>query len=119
MHLSYGMSKYKGRVYKSYALAESYRDGGKVKKRIICQIGKLTDTQAAKIKQICKVMQNEEQVVTRLDDSAVMESSLLTFEECTLAKLEETFGLKEVLESGSCRIGSRNRLIFPILNGKL
>jgi hypothetical protein len=42
MHLSYSMSKYKGKVYKSYALAESSRNGGKVSKRILWKIGKLT-----------------------------------------------------------------------------
>ncbi len=74
MHLSYSMSKYKGTVYKSYALAESYRDGGKVRKRILWKIGKLTEVQAAQIKLICHVTQDVNQVITRLHDIAVTES---------------------------------------------
>jgi len=31
MHLSYSFSRYKGKKYKSYAIAESYREGKKVK----------------------------------------------------------------------------------------
>lgn len=74
MHLSYSMSRYKGKIYKSYALAESYRDGDKVRKRTIWKIGKLTDVQAAQIKLICQVTQDVNQVVTRLQDVAVTES---------------------------------------------
>jgi hypothetical protein len=33
MHLDYRTSKYKGKVYKSYGIAQSYRKGGKVKKK--------------------------------------------------------------------------------------
>ena len=32
MHLSYSFSTYKGKKYKSYTIAESYREGIKVKK---------------------------------------------------------------------------------------
>ena len=42
MHLSYSFSRYKGKKYKSYAIAESYREGKKVKKRTIWPIGKPT-----------------------------------------------------------------------------
>ena len=74
MHLSYSMSKYKGNVYKSYSIAESYRDGGTVRKRTIWKLGKLTDVQAAQIKLICQVAQDAEQLVTRLHDIAVTQS---------------------------------------------
>ncbi len=74
MHLSYSTSKYKGKTYKSYSLAESYRDGNKVKKRRLCKIGKLTDRQAEQIKLICKVSKNREQIVCQLDNLVVKES---------------------------------------------
>jgi transposase len=74
MHLSYSTSKYKGQVYKSYSLAESYREGQKVRKRVIWPIGKLTDRQAQQIRLICKVVQSEEQVITHLKDLVVKES---------------------------------------------
>lgn len=74
MHLSYSMSRYKEKVYKSYFIAESYRDGDKVRKRTIWKIGKLTDIQAAQIKLICQITNDVEQVITRLKDLVVTES---------------------------------------------
>ena len=52
MHLSYSSSTYKGKTYKSYSIADSYRDGKKVRKRTIWSIGKLTDEQAEQIRMI-------------------------------------------------------------------
>jgi len=74
MHLSYSTSKYKGRVYKSYSVAESYRDGKTPRKRTIWPIGKLTDQQADQIRLILKVVQDPDDVVTRLKDIVVQET---------------------------------------------
>jgi len=74
MHLSYSFSKYKDKKYKSYAIAESYREGKKVKKRTVWSIGKLTDRQADQIRLILKVAQSEDEVVTRLKDIVVKDS---------------------------------------------
>jgi transposase len=74
MHLSYSTSKYKGRVYKSYSIAESYRDGKTIRKRTLWPIGKLTDRQAEQIKLILKVLHREDEVVTRLKDVVVKET---------------------------------------------
>jgi transposase len=71
MHLSYSFSRYKGKKYKSYAIAESYREGKKVKKRTIWPIGKLTDQQADQIKLILKVAQGKGQFITQLKDIVV------------------------------------------------
>ena len=49
MHLDYQTSKYKGKVYKYYHIAEAYREGGKSKKNRLFPLGKLTDEQAQKI----------------------------------------------------------------------
>jgi transposase len=74
MHLSYSFSTYKGKKYKSYAIAESYREGKKVKKRTIWPIGKLTDQQAAQIKLILKVAKGQDQVLTQLKHIVVKDS---------------------------------------------
>jgi len=74
MHLSYSTSKHNNQTYKSYAIAESYREGQKVKKRIIWAIGKLSDKQADQIKLICKIVQNKDQVITQLKDIIVQET---------------------------------------------
>ena len=74
MHLSYKTSKYKDTVYKSYFIAESYREGKHVKKRVLWQIGRLTDAQKAQIGMICKTMSDPEQVLTTLDQVSAEES---------------------------------------------
>ena len=74
MHLSYSTSKYKGRVYKSYSIAESYRDGKTSRKRTIWPIGKLTDRLADQIRLILKVVHSEDEVVTRLKDVVVKDT---------------------------------------------
>ena len=74
MHLGYSTSAYKGKTYKSYTIAESYRDGKSVRKRVIWRLGKLTEQQAEQIKLILQVVQSEDQVVTRLKDIVVQES---------------------------------------------
>jgi len=73
MHLSYSASQHKGQTYKSYSLAESYREGKKVRKRTIWPIGKLSDQQAEQIRLILKVVQSD-QVVTRLVDIVVKDT---------------------------------------------
>ena len=74
MHLSYKTAKYKDTIYKSYFLAESYREGKKVKKRVIWPVGKLTDIQVSQISMICKTMTDPDHVLTTLDQIAVEES---------------------------------------------
>ena len=74
MHLSYSFSTYKGKKYKSYTIAESYREGNKVKKRTIWPVGKLTDPQAQQMKLILKVAQGKGKTITQLEDIVVKES---------------------------------------------
>lgn len=74
MHLSYSISKYKGKTYKSYSIAESYRIGEKVKKRTIWSIGKLTDVQAKQVQLICKVMKDDTQILANLNELVVKET---------------------------------------------
>ncbi|GEM_PF-493170 len=74
MHLSYKTAKYKDTIYKSYFLAESYREGKKVRKRVIWPIGRLTDVQVSQINMICRTMTDPDHVLTSLDQVAVEES---------------------------------------------
>lgn len=74
MHLSYSSSSYKGQTYKSYSIAESLREGGKVRKRIVWPIGKLTDQQAEQIRSILAVIHGKDKALTRLEDIVVEES---------------------------------------------
>ena len=73
MHLDYQTSKYKGKVYKFYHIAESFRDGGKVKKNRLFPLGKLTDEQAQKIRLVLKVVSNPDEQVTTLSNIVAQE----------------------------------------------
>jgi transposase len=74
MHLGYKTSRYKNKVYKFYFIAESYREGKKVKKRIIWPIGKLADAQRDQINFICKSISKPSQVMTTLENIVVQKS---------------------------------------------
>ena len=74
MHLSYKTRKYKNKVYKSFFLAESYREGNKVKKRNLCPLGPLTEVQQAQIKLICKTVSDPSYLPTTLEDIVVLDS---------------------------------------------
>jgi transposase len=73
MHLDYQTSKYKGKVYKYYHIAESYREGGKVHKNRLFPLGKLTDQQAQKIRLICKLISNPDEQVSTLGNIVAQE----------------------------------------------
>lgn len=74
MHLSYKTSRYKDTIYKSYSIAESYREGNKVKKRIIWPIGRLADDQAHQIHFICKAVSDPDAVITTIENIIIQES---------------------------------------------
>lgn len=73
MHLDYQTSQYKGKVYKFYHVAESYREGGKVKKNRLFPLGKLADDQAQKIRLILKVVSKPDEQITTLSNIVAQE----------------------------------------------
>jgi transposase len=73
MHLDYQTSKYKGKVYKYYHIAEAIREGRKVKKNRLFPLGALTDEQAKKIRLILKVVSNPDEQVTTLANVVAQE----------------------------------------------
>ena len=74
MHLRYKTRKYKQKIYTSFFLAESYREGTKVKKRNICSLGPLTETQQEQIKLICRTISHPSHLLTTVEDIVVLDS---------------------------------------------
>ena len=68
MFLKKSKKTYKGKVYETYALTESYREGGKVKHKHITNLGVLTPEQADKIRKVLKTIQLEDAFVGHLSD---------------------------------------------------
>ena len=60
--------KKNGKTYTYYSLAESYREGKKSKKKIICYLGQLTPLQAQQIRIALKIAQTPDTFVTTFDD---------------------------------------------------
>jgi transposase len=73
MHLDYKTSKYKGKVYKYYHIAEAIREGRKVHKNRLFPLGTLSDEQAQKIRLILKVVSNPNEQVTTLANIVAQE----------------------------------------------
>lgn len=58
VHLHWRVSKYKGKTHKSYSLARSYRDNGKVRKEIVYKLGSLTDNEVNQWRFILSTFKN-------------------------------------------------------------
>jgi len=68
MYLQAHPKKKKDDIYNYYSLAESYREDGKSKKRIISYLGKLTPEKAQQIRNVLKISLSTDTIVTTIDD---------------------------------------------------
>jgi hypothetical protein len=75
VHLHWRVSKHKGKEYKSYSLARSYRQDGKNRKEIICKLGKLTDDAIAQWRKVLEAFKNPNAIITNTD-GIIIDSSL-------------------------------------------
>ena len=114
MHLDYQTSKYKGKVYKYYHIAEAYREGSKSKKNRLFSLGKLTDEQARKIKLICKVISNPNEQVTTLAN-IVAQESVNYLDVAVVNQLWESWQLSEAFTFDVTRGNLGTDLIAKIL----
>lgn len=68
MYLQTHPKKKKNDTYNYYSIAESYREDGESKKRIIRYLGKLTPEKAQQIRNILKINVSADTIVTTIDD---------------------------------------------------
>lgn len=68
MYLQLHPRKKKDDTYNYYSIAESYREDGKSKKRIITYLGKLTPEKAQQIRNVLKMSMSTDTIVTTTDD---------------------------------------------------
>jgi len=114
MHLDYQTSKYKGKVYKFYHIAESYRDGGKVKKNRLFPLGKLTDEQAQKIRLVLKVVSKPDEQVTTLSN-IVAQECVNYLDVAVVNQLWEAWQLSDAFSSNVTRGDLSTDLVAKIL----
>lgn len=68
MYLQTHPKKKKSDTYNYYSIAESYREDGKSKKRIITYLGKLSPEKAQQIRNVLKISKSTDTIVTTLED---------------------------------------------------
>ena len=85
MHLTWSQSSYKGRTYRSYYIARSYRDQhGRPRKETLFRLGQLTPQQAQTIQMILRVASDPSAVICRLED--ILPISSLDYLDLAVAK---------------------------------
>ena len=71
LHLHWRASKYKAQTYRSYSLALPYRKGGKNRKDIVVKLGRLSDEDADRWRNLLKVIKKPDAFMTTADDIVV------------------------------------------------
>ncbi len=71
LHLSWGSSKYKGKVYRSYSLARALWKNGKNHKEIIIKLGKLSEIEVKKWRDLLNALKKPDSFLTTFDDICV------------------------------------------------
>jgi len=67
MHLDYTRSAYKGKVYTSYRIARSVREGHKIRKEVLFSLGTLTSLQVKQIQLILHAVKKPDDVLVALE----------------------------------------------------
>ncbi len=71
LHLHWRESQYKGKKYRSYSLARSYRIQGKSRKDIVLKLGKLNEDEVARWRTLLYAVKSPDAFLTTLDDVVV------------------------------------------------
>jgi transposase len=71
LHLDWGSSRYKGKVYRSYSLARPLWVDGKNKKQPVIKLGKLSDAEVQKWRTLLKALKDPNSFLTSFEDICV------------------------------------------------
>lgn len=121
LHLHWRVSHYKGRSYRSYSLARAFREHGKNRREIVVKLGKLSDEEAQRWRELLKALKNPEAFFTTADDITVR-SHFAYLDVAVANAVWDSWGLDEVFCGEArrklsvakvARILSINRCIDP------
>ena len=127
LHLHWGMSSYKGKSYRSYSLARSYRVNGKNRKKPVVKLGKLSDSEVETWRNLLKTIKRPGAFFTTREDIVVTHHySYLDVVAANAIwdawKLDHAFrddGTKRAVKLADvARILSVNRCIDPVAKSK-
>ena len=115
MHLVYGTRYYKKKKYTSYSIAESYREGKKVRKRKLFPLGKLSETKVEQIRLILKVIKGKEHILSFIENIIPLKS-FSYLEVAVVNKLWEDWQIDRAFDSSKITNSSiSTRLIARVL----
>lgn len=127
LHLNWGSSKYKGKVYRSYNLARSYRKDGKNLKELFLNLGKLSDEEVSKWQLIISAFKNKDNSLTTINDIMITKHYHY-YDVAIVSAIWDYWGLDEAfIKSGEkyldtsiiARILTINRCIDPLAKYKI
>ena len=126
LHLHWGQSKYKGNSYRTYSLARPYRENGKNRKKIVMKLGKLSDEEANKWRNLLKALKKPEAFLTTLEDICVTDHyayldvavANALWDEWGLDHIFKGDGKRDISIATIARILTINRCIDPAAKSK-
>lgn len=126
LHLDWGASKYKGKVYRSYSLARPLWVNGKNKKETIIKLGKLSDEEVQKWRNLLKALKDPNAFFTSFEDICVekhfayldVATANAIWEEWDLDRVFQDKGKRLVSIAAIARILTINRCIDPAAKSK-
>jgi transposase len=121
LHLHWGESQYKGKVYRSYYLARPYRKDGKNRKEIILKLGKLADEQVQRWRNLLAGLKRPDVFMTAPDDIVVTQHfayldvavASAVWDHWRLDSVFKDSGKRDVAVAKVARILTVNRCIDP------
>ncbi len=126
LHLDWGASKYKGKVYRSYCLARPLWIDGKNKKETVFKLGKLSADQVIKWRSLLKAFKDPNAFVTSFEDICVEKHfsyldvaiANAMWDEWRLDKIFQDNGKRYISIAAIARILTINRCIDPVAKSK-
>ncbi len=103
LHLDWGSSRYKGKVYRSYNLARCVWVDGKNKKEPVVKLGKLSDTEVEKWRTLLKALKNPDCFLTSFED-IVVERHYPYLDVAVANAIWDEWGLDKVFQKKGKRI---------------
>ncbi len=126
LHLDWGASRYKGKVYRSYSLARSLWVDGKNKKETIFKLGKLSDAEVVRWRNLLKALKKPKCFLTSFEDICV-EKHYAYLDTAIANAIWEDYGLDTVFPKKGkrpvsvaeiARILTINRCVEPAAKSK-
>lgn len=126
LHLHWRESQYQGKTYRSYSLARAYREDGKNRKEIVVKLGKLSDREVNRWRDILQMVRNPDAFMTTAADLVVMDRySYLDvsvvhamWDEWGLDDVFTHNGRKDIDVAAIARILTVNRCLDPLAKSR-